>query len=296
MKATKLIAIAIALTLTAASACIQALAADNSAQVYVTIASGTLMTAYEPVNVTDIDGDGALTVNDALYAVHEASYSGGAAAGYATAKGDYGLYITKLWGVENGGSYGYYLNNSMVMGMTDPVKDGDSLVAYAYTDAVGFSDAYSYFDKITADATAGGTIALTLYSVSFDANFNPVSNPCSGATITIDGKATDFVTAADGTVNVTLPETGTHTVSATSTTAIIVPPVCVVTVAEAAASQAETPAAETPAETAAPVTTAQDDSVTTAPSTGDLAVESVVIFAAVSLAAITILRRKGHDA
>lgn len=44
--------------------------------------------------------------------------------GYATDTGDYGLYITKLWGTENGGSYGYCLNNAACMSLTDPVVQG----------------------------------------------------------------------------------------------------------------------------------------------------------------------------
>ena len=48
-------------------------AADASAKVYVTVANGGLELANSEVTVTDIDGDGALTINDALYAAHECS-------------------------------------------------------------------------------------------------------------------------------------------------------------------------------------------------------------------------------
>ena len=69
-------------------------AADASAKVYVTVANGGLELANSEVTVTDIDGDGALTINDALYAAHESYFKGGAAAGYASEMSDYGLMLT----------------------------------------------------------------------------------------------------------------------------------------------------------------------------------------------------------
>lgn len=63
---------------------ITSFADNNSATVYVSIATkGQLVAAQTKVTVTDIDGDNALTVNDALYAAHETVYSGGAKEGYS---------------------------------------------------------------------------------------------------------------------------------------------------------------------------------------------------------------------
>ena len=57
---------------------------EKSATVYVTVSNaGSLVLAQGAVTVTDIDNDGLLTVNDALYCAHEAKYDGGAEAGYA---------------------------------------------------------------------------------------------------------------------------------------------------------------------------------------------------------------------
>ncbi len=126
-------------------------AAADSVEINVTISSaGELVVINKPVTVADKDGDGALTVNDALIAAHDAYYSGGSAAGYKASKGNWGLSIDKLWGIENGGSYGYYLNNGMCMSLTDTVKDGDYLAAYSFSDLTNWSDCYSYFDKTTA--------------------------------------------------------------------------------------------------------------------------------------------------
>ena len=91
-----------------------------SADVFVTIAGadGKLAVSQESVTVTDADGDGKLTIDEALTAAHEKFYEGGAEAGYKSSVGQYGLGLDKLWGTENGGSYGYYLNNTMSMGLT----------------------------------------------------------------------------------------------------------------------------------------------------------------------------------
>ncbi len=229
MRSTKFIAVLSAICLIAALFCFPAVAADNTATVYVTIANGSLVMTQKAVTVTDTDKDGKLTINDALYLAHEAGFEGGAAAGYAAASGSYGLSITKLWGVANGGSYGYYLNNVSAMGLTDPVKNGDYLTAFIYTDTTAFSDAYSYFNVNTAKSAAGEKLTLTLSSAGYDANWNPVVKPVADAVITVNGKDTTFKTDADGKVTLTL-DAGTYTVSASSATAVLVPPVCTVTV------------------------------------------------------------------
>ena len=96
---------AMALICSAAMA-VNASAEGETANVTVTIANGDLALVQEKVEVTDIDKDGALTVNDALYLAHEAKYDGGAQAGYKSSVGQWGLGLDKLWGVETGGSYG----------------------------------------------------------------------------------------------------------------------------------------------------------------------------------------------
>lgn len=199
-------------------------AEDGDTVVYVSIANGDLMLAYEPITVTDADGDGVLTVNDALISAHDAKYEGGAEAGYSSANSDYGLSLYKLWGIENGGSYGYFVNNASAMSLLDPVKNGDHVYAYVYTDLVAYSDTYSYFD---AEFTDEG-LSLTLNYSGYDANWMPVTAPVAGAVITIDGVATEYVTDENG--KVTLPTDVIFvdkilTVSAKSDAMTLVPPV-----------------------------------------------------------------------
>ena len=205
-------------------------AAEDTAEVYVTIADkdGKLAVAAEKITVTDIDGDNALTINDALYAAHEQFYNGGAAAGYATETTQWGLSLTKLWGTANGGSYGYMINNASAWSMTDSVQSDDYVAAYVFTDTKNFSDVYSYFDKHNADVDA--EFDLTLNKADFDRDWNPITVPVAGAEITVDGKLTGIFTDKNGVAHISFTTNGKHIVSATASNQILVPPVCVVNV------------------------------------------------------------------
>ncbi len=202
--------------------------ADDTVTVNVTIIdeNGSVAIAQVPVEVSDADADGALTINDALFCAHELCFEGGAEAGYASYTGDYGLSLSKLWGVDNGGSYGYYVNNASAWSLADPVADGDYVNAFIYTDLVTWSDAYSYFDVECVDGEEGEEVTLTLFANGYDESWNVVSSPVEGAVIYFDGEATDVVTDAEGKAVVELPE-GKIVISAKSDTMILVAPVCV---------------------------------------------------------------------
>ncbi len=207
------------------------------ADVYVTIANdkGELAVPQFGIELSDADGDGTLTINDVMLITHDKYYEGGAEAGFATADSEYGKMITKFWGVENGGSYGYYLNNTMAMGLSDPVKDGDYLNAFIFKDTTGFSDVYCYFDQHEVEASGNSenpaTAKLKLSAVGFDENFAPITVPVEGAKITLSGSPTDYVTDANGEVEITFPpREGSYIISAVSETQTLVPPVCVASV------------------------------------------------------------------
>lgn len=226
MKKTLAAILALVLCLSAAMAPV---AAAESTNIYVTISNaGTLEAVRESVSVTDTDGDGALTINDALYCAHEKLYEGGAEAGYTAAETEYGLSMTKLWGVDNGGSYGYYLNNASAWSLADEVKSGDHVYAFSYSDLTAWSDAYSFFDRQTAEVAVGGKLELTLSSAGYDAEWNPVTLPCEGAVVTAGGA--EYTTDAKGAVSVSFEKAGTYIVTASSESVTLVPPVCVVTV------------------------------------------------------------------
>ena len=230
----KITAILLTLILTVGMSCV-GVSADGDVNVFVSIAdaNGKLVVAREAVKVSDADADGSLTINDALIAAHDKFYDGGAEAGYGSYVGDYGLSMSKLWGEENGGSYGYYVNNASAWSLADPVKEGDAVYAFVYTDLVGWSDAYSWFTTETADVKAGDEVTLTLKSLGYDADWNPVEAAVEGAEIYVNGVSYGTVTDAEGKAVVKLADAGTFVISARSDAMTLVPPVCIATVAAA---------------------------------------------------------------
>ncbi len=229
----KFVSVILSVLLVLSLGAVCASAAENSADVYVTIANadGSFGTAAEKITVTDTDSDGVLTVNDALYCAHEKCFEGGATAGYATKETQYGLSLEKLWGNANGGSYGYYVNGASAWSLTDEVSTDDYLYAFAYSDLVAWSDRFSTFDSFTGDFDAGQSVELTLtYVADYDESFMPVFKPLEGANILIDGEDTGIKTDADGKAAVSFDRGGVLIVSAKSDDVNITPPVFVANV------------------------------------------------------------------
>ena len=212
--------------------------AEAGGIVYVSISDkGNLAVADKPVACKDIDGDKALTINDALYCAHEEYYDGGAKEGYSSYVGTYGLSLGKLWGDESDPdknyytNFGYYVNDGFAMSLADPVKAGDHVYAFSYTDTKDWTDSFTFFDKKNEKAVSLDKIELTLSGYSFDENFNPVTAPLEGAEITIDGFRTFVVTDENGKAEITVLLPGEHVISATAPDGkVIAPPVCVVNV------------------------------------------------------------------
>lgn len=207
--------------------------AEKAPTVYVSISddAGALVLAYAPVTVTDVDDDGVLTICDALIAAHAAYHPDGAAA-FLAEETEWGKSMYKLWNVENGGSYGYMLNDVSAWSLVDPVKDGDHVKAYAFTDLANFSDTYAYFTVPVAAAAVNTDVSLTLSASGYDANWNPVVLPVAGATLTVNGEKTAVTTDENGNAVLSFAAAGVYTVSAVSETMTLVPPVCIVTVTE----------------------------------------------------------------
>lgn len=121
------------------------------------------------VTVTDDNGDGTYSLNEALLAAHTAYCSAGAD-GYTVS----GSWVTQLWGTATS-DYGFYKNNA-VTGTVDAeaLADGDQITAFTYYDTAGYSDRYSFFTEAEKTVTAGEEFTLTLMSWGYDGNFNPV--------------------------------------------------------------------------------------------------------------------------
>jgi len=210
-----------------------AFAEDAAPTVYVSISddTGALVLAYQPVTVTDADADGALTICDALAGAHAAYHPDGTTAFLAETT-EWGISLYVLWGVDNGGSYGYYVNDLSPQSLLDPIKSGDHVKAYAFTDLTAWSDTYAFFNASDVAVAENAEVTLTLFANGYDANWAPVVNTVAGAVITVNGEKTDIVTDENGNAVLTLAEAGTYTISALSETQTLVPPVCIVTIAE----------------------------------------------------------------
>lgn len=299
----KTIAITAAFLLSCSAMSISAVAAEKT-EVYVTIADkdGGLPVAQEKIEITDTDGDGQLTISDALYVAHEKFYNGGAAAGYTASEGSLGLWITKLWGTENGGSYGYYVNNVSAMSIEDTVKDGDYVSAYVFRDLTGWSDSYCWFDVQSTEAEQGDEVSLTLYRASFDEDWNAVTLPVEGASITVNGSASGSVTDAEGKAKVKLESAGRNVISATSDSLVLVPPVCIANVAgeaPAVTTTTTTTKASTTATTTAKTTTKTTAKTTasgsSSPKTGDTGTGVAVLGLAAAAATAFLIRRRNEE-
>lgn len=226
-------------------------AEEASTAVFVTITDkdGNPVLIREEIAVSDLDNDGIITIDEALFAIHEAKFEGGAAAGYASSDGDYGRQLDKLWGNANGGAYGYFVNNEMAMGLDDEVKDGDFVYAYTFTDLDFWSDTYSYFDVNQISAKQGDEVVLTLNKIGFDDNFCPVGQPAENAEITFDGVATGFKTDAEGKVTVKLDKTGEFLISAKSESDNLVPAIIKASVEKTAVEDDNSSDIQTPEKT-----------------------------------------------
>ena len=158
------------------------------------------------------------TIGEVIKKAHK-DLSKNGEADFETVTGEYGPMISKLWGVENGVSYMYYLNGAMAMGLDDPVKVGDTLDLIILKDAATYSDVY-----LVLTASASGTeVTAKVEGMGFDANFNTVMNPLAGAKLYyVDGNKlvdTKAVTGEDGTAKFTL-KAGTYRIVAMNTDGI----------------------------------------------------------------------------
>ena len=277
-----------------------------TADVIVTLSSkGDLVVTSETVTVQDRDNNGKLTIDETLFALHEAKYEGGANAGYVTSVTEWGLGIQKLWGDESG-NFGYYLNNAAAWGLDDEVKSGDSLYAFIYKDSEYYSDMYCWFDKTTVTAKTGEEITLELKGAGYDADWNPIQVPVENAVITINGEETEFVTDKDGKVTVSVDTADLYVLSAVSKSQTLVPPVCKLTV-EAAEDKVESEPSQdedkTETETESKPSEEEDKTETTekeeekSPATSDnsnlaLAFICTIVFA---VAILTVARKKIYE-
>lgn len=214
----------------------------STVNVYVSISDkGTSVINFEKIEVSDVDNDSAVTINDVLITAHQKFFDG--ESGYGFAETEYGVSITKLWG-DTSGSYGYYKNNASAWSLADNVSEGDYVYAFVYSDTETWSDTYSYFNANETLVSLGEEFGLELYMAGYDENWNPITELVSGATILIDGQKTEIKTDENGKANIKIDSVGTHTISAMSDALTLVPPICLVEVSVVEDSKSETESTE----------------------------------------------------
>ena len=194
--------------------------------------------AYVPV---ELSGKESYNLDDVFTELHNLYYEGGSEVGYASANGDWGLSVTKLWG-DTSGNFGYQVNGGTeyVSGLSHEVENGDYVDAVIYQNYYPDTESYAKFDKTDVDVIEGKPFDITLYYVSgYDENWNMVFSPCDNATITINGEETEYKTNENGKASITLDTAGTKIISAKKSKLVdeeevpaITAPVCVASVSQ----------------------------------------------------------------
>ncbi len=167
---------------------------SDTVGVYVTISNekGELVHARVYHDVTDLDGDGIISVHDALTQAHKDDCDGGYLADHTY--GD--LSIRKLWRVD-GRKYDVFSEGSRVLRLTEPIEEGDHIQAFVYTDEENASDRYSYFNKTELKLHEKDE-TITLYAYKTNEFGNLVSEPVKNAVITVNGEQTKIKTDKNG--------------------------------------------------------------------------------------------------
>lgn len=174
---------------------LQRLKEENTAvpvQITVTIANaGQPVLAQQSVTVTDENDNGFFDVDDALYIAHKEFCPGG----YASAKTQWGLGITMLWG-DTSGSYGYWLNNASCWSLEDIVSEGDSLMAFVYQDKTNWTDAYAMFDSDSYEIEEDLPLTVSVEKAGYDDNWNTVFAPYNAVLTVLDGDLKEIDSSA----------------------------------------------------------------------------------------------------
>ena len=218
----------------------------------------------KPVTVKDLDGDGQLTVDEALIAAHEA-YCPAGADGYKQSGGQ----VKKFWNRTDAANplnetNNYFIVNNVPINSGVPsvtIKDGDYLYASANADSKYWSDYFTYFDRRTAEVEAYQDLTLNLKGIpsmvadvtedsfaprnisdislglwkdgTFETFDNAKTDSNGNVTLSFDKAGTYYVTAK-GTVHATIGDySAGHTGEAIEVDCPIMAPYCVVTVTPA---------------------------------------------------------------
>jgi len=169
------------------------------------------------VTVKDIDKDGVLTYHEALVAAHKEYKS---ESDYVASEGQWGLAVSKLWGVDTGNTLFYKNGTALSASVGDTassiVSEGDFLYASVNADNTYYADRYASFDINTKKVAAGEEFTLTLNVGTTDATVYDnikVGTWENGSFTELTGESFD----TDGKVTMSFNEAGTYYVTANGT-------------------------------------------------------------------------------
>jgi len=180
--------------------------------------------------VYDTNDNDYIDVDDVLRTAHdEAGFSDG----YATVNGQWGKAVSKLWGVENGGSYGYAINDEFADSLDDKVNNGDYICAYVFKDTESYTDTYTYFDKTELNLkyyNPTANLKLNKFFFNYESS-KTESAPVTVANITtLEDSSIKGTIDNEGNVSITLKPGNTYTVVARNDESNYIPAFCKVTV------------------------------------------------------------------
>ena len=171
--------------------------------------------AWKEVAVSDVDGDGHYTFDEALSAAHELYCAEGTSGMDIASSG----WVNKLWGSTDPAGCSFMRNNVAERDLETEteIKDGDHLVASLNQDEVLYSDWNTYFDSYKKDVTVTEKVTLTLEGYQAMTVNDPAA--VSGVKIGVwkDGgfsQIDSLKTDENGKVEMTFDEAGTYIVTA----------------------------------------------------------------------------------
>ena len=183
----------------------------------------------------ELSGKSEYNLDDVFAMAHSMYFEEGAD-GYASSQSQWGFGIDKLWG-DTSGNFGYQINcgTKTVSGLDTLVEDGDYIDVCIYQNAYPDTEGYAMFDKNNIQVCTDTEFELTLkYFSGYDDDWNTIISPCSGATITVNGTETEFITDENGKAVITLDNEGRNIISAKKTKLLeeeevpaITAPICV---------------------------------------------------------------------
>ena len=257
--------------------------------------NNTLMTK-SPVQVSDADKDGKIELYEVLSAVHQGYYDG-EGAGYETASGTYGIYISQLWG-KTTSAVGYYMNDEYVSGgLSTEVKDGDHVYFYTYSDTESWSDKYTFFKDRSYRGQSGVTVELLGWS--YGADWSLVKAGMTGAVLSIYDKNGILLDEGsysaednkDGTYTITGLADGTYTLIASSSKDnIMVPAICSISIKNQA--NRETQETEDPNPPSGQTDAGIDEPSSGNAATGDSSSDALYIILIAAAIAVLVIRKK----